>query len=478
MVSFLLIFHALLVIAFSIRILLRDDLSPPARLAWFVILNALPYLGSVGYFLFGEVDLGNRARKRHAEIFAEIHRLAKDFMGQQDQLQHDIEPPYQAAFSYAASINGFYPVTGNQAELMADCDETTRRMIADMDAAKDYIHILYYIWLNDNTGKAVAKALMRAAKRGVVCRVIADGLGSRAFTWSSSWRKMRKAGVQLAIALPINRPISTLLTSRLDLRNHRKITVIDGLVTYCGSRNCADPEFRVKKKYGPWVDIMLRLQGPIVAQNQLLFASDWMQATGQDCDVVLPLRTEGSNDGFPALVMGVGPTERRRAASHLFVSLFASAKHHLILSTPYFVPDQPTLEALCAAAYRGVDVRLIFPFKNDSWIVAAASHSFYHQLLEAGCKIYEHSPGLLHAKTLTIDGKVSLIGSSNVDQRSFDLNYENNILLQDNTLTQAIAQRQEEYISQSQRIKLMDVLAWSYPRRIWNNIIATIGPVL
>lgn len=478
MVSFLLIFHALLVVALSIRILLRDDLSPPARLAWFVVLNALPYFGSAGYFLFGEVDLGNRARKRHDKIFADIRRVATQFMGKAEELPQLIKTLYQPAFRYAASINGFYPVSGNRAELMADCDDTTARMIADMDAATSHIHVLYYIWLNDNTGQAIAEALMRATKRGVTCRVIVDGLGSRSLTWSKLWQKMKASGVQLAVALPINRPITTILTSRLDLRNHRKITIIDGDITYCGSRNCADPEFLIKKKYAPWIDIMLRLEGPIVAQNQLLFASDWMQATGQSCDVVKPLKADYVTEGFPALVMGVGPTERRRAAAHLFVSLFASAERSLILSTPYFVPDQTSLEALCAAAYRGVDVSLIFPAKNDSWIVAAASHSFYRQLLEAGCKIYEHGPGLLHAKTLTIDGLVSLIGSSNLDQRSFDLNYENNILLQDEALTAEIIQRQQYYLSQSKPIELSRVLNWSYSRRISNNIIATIGPVL
>lgn len=477
LVSFMLIFHALLVIAFSVRILLRDDLTPPARLAWFVVLNVLPYLGSVVYFLFGEVDIGNKARHRQEQIFAEISESAGQLKGQKEDLAA-IDRVYRPAFAYAASINQFQPVLGNRAELI-DNDAVIARMIADMDAAKDSIHVLYYIWLKDKTGQAVAEALMRAAQRGVKCRVIADGLGSRAFTWSKYWRRMRKAGVELAIALPISRPITTILTSRLDLRNHRKITVIDEQISYCGSRNCADAEFLVKKKYGPWIDVTLRFEGPVVAQNQLLFASDWMQATKQSFDVFMPVRQPKVHEnGFPALVMGVGPTERRRAAAHLFVSLFASAEHSLVLSTPYFVPDQTTLEALCAAAYRGVEVSLIFPAKNDSWIVAAASHSYYRQLLEAGCKIYEHSPGLLHAKTLTIDGLVSFTGSSNLDLRSFDLNYENNILLQDAKVTTAIEQQQQQYIQQSQRIRWPDVLTWSLPRRIWNNIIATIGPIL
>lgn len=469
--------HALLVFSFTIRILLRDDLSPPGRLAWFIMLNIFPYIGSSAYFLFGEIDIGNRARKRHDEIFADIKAKASQFMGKASNSEQLIERIYQPAFRYAGSINGFHPLDGNSAQLMANSDETLASIIADIDAARDHVHVLYYIWLTDNTGTALAEALIRAAQRGVTCRAIADGLGARKIIKSSLWQRMRRAGVKLAIALPYNNIIYTMVTSRIDLRNHRKITVIDSSITYCGSRNSADPEFLVKKKYGPWIDIMLRFEGPVVAQNQLLFASDWMQATGEPLEFI-PLAAKHIENGFPAQVMGVGPTERRGATPQLFSNLFACSEKTLTLTTPYFVPDATTLEALCAAAHRGVAVTLIFPKRNDSWIVAAASHSYYHRLLDAGCVIYEHRHGLLHAKTLTIDGKISLIGSSNLDLRSFDLNYENNLLLQDETITQAITERQQCYIDNADQVKLPEVLAWRYSRRIWNNVIATIGPVL
>ncbi|WP_306112664.1 MULTISPECIES: cardiolipin synthase [unclassified Roseovarius] len=475
--TIIVILHVLLVAAFTARILLRDDLSPPARLAWFIILNALPYFGSALYFVFGEIDLGNRANKRHREIFDEIRTKAADFMGNGQDVAKLIDPIYRPAFHYAGSINGFHPVDGNKAELMAHGGETRERLVADIDAATDHVHVLYYIWLDDDTGTAVAQALMRAARRGVTCRAMADGLGSRRLIKGALWREMKEAGVQLAVALSLENPVRTLLTSRIDLRNHRKITVIDGRITYCGSRNSADPEFLVKAKYAPWVDIMLRFEGPVVAQNQLLFASDWMQATDESLDQ-FNLIAEPIDGGFPAQVMGDGPTERRGATPQLFANLIACAQHDLTLSTPYFVPDATVFEALCAAAHRGVNVTLIFPKVNDSWVVAAASRSYYRRLLEAGCVIHEFEGGLLHAKTLTIDGRISLIGSSNLDLRSFDLNYENNILLQDADITRMISDRQQDYIARSSRTDLPTVLAWPYLKRIWNNVIATIGPVL
>lgn len=222
---------------------------------------------------------------------------------------------------------------------------------------------------------------------------------------------------------------------------------------------------------------MLRFTGPVVAQNQLLFASDWMQATGESLDAI-KLVSKPQNGGFAAQVMGVGPTERYGATPQLFANLIANAQNKLTISTPYFVPDTTLMDALCAAALRGVIVTLIYPRVNDSWIVAAASRSYYRKLLESGCIIHEFKDGLLHAKTLTIDKQVCMVGSTNLDLRSFGLNYENNILLQDERVTQAVYERQQNYISRCEQIMLPLVMAWPWHKRIWNNVIATVGPVL
>ncbi len=476
-VTFVVLAHFLIVTAFTIRILLRDDLVPTTRLAWFIVLMLLPYVGTLVYFLFGEVNLGKTADTRHTRIFDQIRKKASSAIGTDNVANTTIASPYRPAFHYAASINGFQTVAGNTAEVMQDAAHTRRRMIADIDGARDHVHVLYYIWLNDETGTEMGKALIRAAQRGVTCRAIADGMGSRAMIHSPLWREMKEAGVHLAIALPFRNVFRTMITSRLDLRNHRKITVIDGAIGYCGSQNCADPEFRVKPKYAPWVDIMLRFQGPVVAQNQLLFASDWMQATDASFDI-FTWDTTAHADGFAAVAMGDGPTERMGATPQLFATLINCARDHITLTTPYFVPDATVFEALCSAAHRGVRVTLIFPEKNDSWIVAAASRSYYKKLLSAGARIHEFKGGLLHAKTLTVDDGISLIGSSNLDLRSFDLNYENNILLQDSAITADIMTRQSHYLSQSDEVRLSDVLNWSYHNRIWNNVIATIGPIL
>lgn len=474
---FALTLHLLVVISLSLRILLREDLAATTRLAWFMVISVLPAAGLILYFLFGEVDLGHTASKRIASVTQKVHAIGRELQPTQNDPIQQLPDRFAAAFSYSQSINGFPPVSGNAIELMPDAKTARSRMIDDIDAAQEQVHVLYYIWLDDETGTRTAQALMRAAKRGVTVRAMADGLGSRLIVKSPLWAEMRAAGVELSVALPIKNLIATLLKSRLDLRNHRKITVIDGKITYCGSQNCADPEYRVKARYAPWVDIMLRVQGPVVDQNQLLFAGDWIAHSGGTLDEFL-LNSPRHDPGCIAQIMGDGPTERRLATPHLFSALMNAARESVTISTPYFVPNAIVLEAICAAAFRGVAVTMIFPKVNDSWVVAAASHSSYRRLLDAGVTIYEFEGGLLHAKTLTIDGEVSLIGSSNLDLRSFDLNFENNLLFYDRAITGDIISRQDDYIAQSERVTLADVRAWSPVRRIWNNAVATVGPIL
>jgi len=470
--------HTLFVIIFSIRILLRDDVSPAARLAWFLIMFFVPYIGVAIYLLFGEVSLGRTVHKRHDEIFSKLQKLAGPAMGSCDQnLEGSVEKEYQAAFR-AASVDGFETSLGNSAELLPDAETARSKLVEDIDNAQESIQVFYYIWLDDKTGKSVAQALIRAAKRGVVCHASIDGLGSRRFVHSKWWREMRAAGVNLSVALPLKWVVDTILFSRIDLRNHRKITVIDSRITWCGSQNCADSEFLVKAKYAPWVDIMLRFEGPIVAQCQLLFAADWMLNSGDHIPSFLKPTTAPLKSGFPAQLFADGPTDRRGATPQLFATLLTLARKEIVISTPYFVPNSTVLNAICAAALRGVDVTLIFPKRNDSWIVAAASRSYYRLLLKSGVKIFEFYNGLLHSKTLTIDKSLSFVGSTNLDLRSFDLNYENDILLRDDKITQAIFERQQDYITQSDRVTFDEVDSWRYGRRIWNNIVSTVGPVL
>ena len=309
--------------------------------------------------------------------------------------------------------------------------------------------------------------------------VLLDSGDSRAMIRSDVWRRMGGAGVRLAGALPIGNPLLRPLRGRIDLRNHRKILVIDDRVTYCGSQNCADPEFRVKAKYAPWVDAMMRFEGPVARQNQYLFACDWMErASDDDLADLIRRPLPRFEPGFTAQAFGTGPTVRYSAMPEMFEAVMYAARRELVATTPYYVPTEPMQEALCACARRGVETTIVFPARCDSFVVAAASRSCYAGLLDAGVRIHEYVGGLLHTKSVTIDGEATLIGSANMDRRSFELNYENNILLVDRATTAAMRERQDAYLASSRPVTREDVDAWSWPHRLWNNAIAMMGPVL
>lgn len=461
-----------------IRVLLKPHRDPRARLAWIVIIIALPIVGIITYLLFGETNIGTKRAKRMREVLAQISQPPLPPGVDSTNLAPQIPARYQHLFQVGYSISGFEPIGGNHATVLKDSNDVIDALVADIDAAQDHVHLLFYIWLTDNNGLKVAQALTRAAKRGVACRAMADDLGARAMIHSKHWRAMRANGVQLARALPIGNPILRMLGGRIDLRNHRKIVVIDDNITYCGSQNCADPEFRVKAKYAPWVDIMVRFEGPIARQNQHLFISDWMSHVNDDIRNLLRRPLPATRPGICTQVIGTGPTVRYSAMPEMFEALIYSARRSLVITTPYYVPDEPLQAALCASARRGVETIIIFPQRNDSRVVAAASRSYYSQLLTAGVKIYEYVGGLLHTKSLTLDGEISLIGSANMDRRSFELNYENNILAYDSELAQQIRQRQQHYINSSVRVDPNEVANWPRHRRLINNTIAMLGPIL
>lgn len=465
--------HVLVVAAAAAHILLRPHRQPESRAAWLILVLTLPYVGALVYLFVGQTNVG---RKRVERLRAAFRDLPSPETAPGSV---PVKPDnHKALFAVGLSISGYAPVGGNSARLMENSNAAIDAMVADIDAATDHVHLLFYIWLADRNGTKVAEAVQRAARRGVACRVLVDDLGSRDLVRGPLWRAMAAAGVEARRALVIGNPLLRAITGRIDLRNHRKIAVIDNRITYCGSQNCADPEFLPKAKFAPWVDVLVRFEGPIVRQNQHLFASDWMGNGGGDVAPLLRQPMEAARPGFTAQVVATGPTFRNSAMPEMFETLIYTAKRSLFITTPYYVPDAAMQAALCACANRGVETTIVFPARNDDFAVAAASRSYYPDLLHAGVNIFEYEAGLLHAKTLTMDGQISLIGSANMDRRSFDLNYENNILVDDEGLTAILYARQQDYLTKCRRILPREVETWTIWRRLWNNALAIVGPVL
>lgn len=472
----LLVLHVVVVAAVIARVLLRPHRDPASRIAWVVVILALPVVGIAGYLLLGETNIGRRRVERLRAVLAALPDPGS--VAGPPATDSELPPRHLPLFAVGRSISGYAPVGGNSAALMADSNATIDALVADIDAASAHVHLLFYIWLPDGNGTRVAEALCRAAARGVACRAMVDDLGSRLLLKSPLWTTMERAGVRLGRALPVGNPLLRVLRGRIDLRNHRKIVVIDSRVTYCGSQNCADPEFRIKAAYAPWVDAVMRLEGPVARQFQHLFASDWMTYGGDDIAALLAEPLAPASGGVVAQAIASGPTVRFSAMPEMFQSLMYAAREELVATTPYYVPDDAMQAALCACAWRGVATTLILPARNDSRAVAAASRSYYASLLAAGVRLFEYEGGLLHTKSVTVDGAVTLIGSANMDRRSFELNYENTLLISDPAVTAAMRERQREYLARSRPVTAAEVAAWPIGRQLWNNAVATLAPVL
>ena len=466
--------HLVAAALFSLRVLLRPRMEPSVRLVWIMLIESVPVVGIAAYLLFGEV----RMRR------AEVHKMA-DFrdrltgMWQRSPQQVDDPPPIaQPVVAANHSVGGMFAVGGNRLSLLPEDDSAIDQMVAAMDQASDHIHLLFYIWLPDISGGKVADAIARAAQRGVACRVIVDALGSRGFVRSPHWRAMKDAGADCVTAFPWGMPLISMLFQRLDLRNHRKIVVIDNGRAFTGSRNCSDMAFAAKPRFAPWVDVLAEVRGPVVRQLQATFLGDWMAYTGRDLGEMLVMVPPVDDPGAVAQVVATGPDRRAGSISDCIATMIHAARERIIITTPYYVPDAALDSAIRSAARRGVEVTMILPARNDSLIVAATSQGFYYGLLDAGVRLMLFQGGLLHSKLLTVDGKMVMIGSANLDRRSFELNYEISMLVVDAAFCAALDERQETYIARSLPITQPEVRGWSRLRRIRNNALALASPLL
>lgn len=465
----------ILTIATLLRALTRASRTPASRVAWVAVILFLPLIGILAYIFLGETSIG-RERYKRLRAAEERLQLPDDSPHAPSGLSLDDE----SLFDLISSINGFAPVKGNAVTLAKDSDVAIDELVADINNAKETVHISFYIWLDDHNGGKVADAVAAAAQRGVACRIMVDALGSRAFIKSKRWTQMNDAGAHLAVALNDIHRAGNFAVGRVDLRNHRKIVVIDNQISYVGSQNCADPAFSPKPKYAPWVDIFLRCEGPIVRQEQWLFLTGWESETQEKLaeDYTRTPQVAQRSEGLVAAMFGTGPSSRAGAMSEVFVATMYAARKELTISTPYFVPDSAMIAALCAAPRRGVKTTLVLPAHNDSWFVGAAAKSDYEALLEAGVELYEYPLGLLHSKTLTADGHVTLIGSANMDRRSLELNYENNMLAVGEDITGLIRARQQDYIDASAPVDISRVEGESFWRRLVQNAVAMLAPIL
>ncbi|WP_241232730.1 cardiolipin synthase [Paracoccus haematequi] len=472
--SFLVILHTTVTLALIARVLIRPRLDPSVRLAWIMVIEAVPLVGILAYVLFGEVRMNQAEVQRMADVRDRLTNLRVP------NPAVIAEPPdyAQPVVAANAAVGGMSALSGNRIHLLEESDGAIDRLIDAIDRARDHVHILFYIWLPDHSGQKVADAVARAAQRGVECRVIVDALGSRLLVRSPLWTRMQEAGAECVTAFPWGLPFISVLFRRLDLRNHRKILVVDNAVAFSGSRNCADMAFAIKPRFAPWVDILMSVEGPVVRQFQSVFLGDWMSYTGKDLGDMLQPVAPVADPGEVAQVIPTGPDRRQGSISDCLAGMLHAARDRVVITTPYYVPDVALDAAIRAAARRGVEVTMILPGRNDSLVVGATSQGFYYGLLSAGARIMLFQDGLLHSKILTVDGRMGMVGSANLDRRSFELNYEVNMAVFDHEFVGELDARQDSYAERSREITLEEVRNWSILRRLRNNLLALASPLL
>ncbi len=440
--------------------------SPAAARGWLLLIFFLPWPGLVLYAIFGRAYLPRQRLDMQIAVSRFVRELQPRILADALVSQPDLPPAFTPAITLAHQLADFATCRGNEVELLTDYDACIAQMLADIDGARHHVHLLYYIFRDDVTGRRVIDALIAATARGVRCRVLADGYGSF-FAFRRLAPLFRASGIEAVLVMPPR--VWGRKAVRLDLRNHRKITVIDGHIGYVGSQNIVNPD---ANRGLTNEELVARLTGPVVRQLQGVFLADRFYETERlPDDPPEQLLPEGQYPGGAmAQVMPSGPGYHHGNIQQVMVALMHAAAQRVVLTTPYFVPDEPFLLAMKMAAERGVAVHLVVSRHSNKPIVHLAQQSMYEELLDAGAHIHLYHGNFLHAKHATIDDDVAVIGSSNLDIRSFALNNEVSVLVYDRAVVAKLRAVQERYFRDAVEV---DALQWrrrSVAARVVQNI--------
>ncbi|MGD8989530.1 MAG: cardiolipin synthase [Syntrophobacterales bacterium] len=448
--SFMAVAHVLIIIGVSIRII-KVRLPVATSLAWLILIFFLPFVGAVLYLVFAEKGLGRKRTARAKAIQARYDNWLRNVPPEIRSDPQGLSPEAEALSRLTENSISIPGMSGNRLELLDAAEPILRSIISDIDSANRFCHLEFYIWHEGGMADEVGEALMRAAGRGVTCRVLLDAIGSGRFLKAGMLKRLKTSGVEVAIALPVS-PLSVFQV-RPDLRLHRKIVVIDDVVGYTGSFNLVDPRFfKQDAGVGEWVDAMVRIEGPGVLALNTLFRWDWELETNRDLSSLAERGDPAANlqpGTANVQVIPSGPGGTGASIYQLLLLSIYSSQRELAITTPYFVPDGAVTTALLTAAKRGVKVTVIMPERNDSRLVHYTCRSYFDDMLTAGIHIFGFKGGLLHTKSVVVDREVALFGSVNLDVRSFWLDFEVTLCVYDPDFSERLLALQDKYIRES-----------------------------
>jgi cardiolipin synthase len=442
---------------------------PSSGMAWLLLILVIPLLGWVIFLVLGRTHLERKRGEQQAEVNAKVAErtvhlptLEGNFPG----------PQYVESVATLNRNLGAQPAMGgNRVDLFPGYSDSIAAMTAAIDHASDWVHVEFYITAWDEETGGFYEALARAVKRGVTVRLLFDHLGSRGILGYKEFKqRLDESGIEWHPMLPI-----APLKRRPDLRNHRKILVVDGEVAFTGSQNLIEPGYNkpANHKAGrKWVELVARVEGPTVSALNLLFATDWYSETGVKLAEELGTVPPMAAGEIEAQVIPSGPGFVSENNLRAFTTLIYSAQRRLSITSPYFVPDESLLYAVTTAAQRGVNVELFVSEEGDQFMVYHAQCSYYEALLRAGVRIYLYpAPAVLHAKFFSIDEDVAVLGSSNMDMRSFGLNYEVSLMLLGPEVAADMSKVQDSYRAMSKELTLEDWLTRSRGSSYMDNVM-------
>ncbi|TCM20841.1 cardiolipin synthetase 2 [Novosphingobium sp. PhB165] len=449
------------VIRLAMVVILPMRRSPEAARSWLLFVLFLPVPALILYRFIGRAQFPAWRQARFADDQPFRQQVARDLAADGTE-QSEIQ-------QLAETLGGFPACAGNSARLLSNYDGTIAAMIEAIDAATIRIRLQTYIFADDRTGKAVVEALARARERGVPVHVLVDALGSR--PWAKrSMALLRQAGVEARLVLPVR--FAPLRRARTDLRNHRKLCLVDGRIVFVGSQNIVNRDFK------PGIvndELVARVEGPVVAAFDAMFASDWYLETGERLDA-LPIPAPPGSSVHQA--MPSGPDFGTTGYERLLVELVHRARREVTIVSPYLIPDQALITAVKNAAARSVSVNLVVSQVVDQRLVSYAQRSYYQELLEAGARLHGYRRHLLHAKSVAIDDTIAVVGSSNVDMRSFALNAEISLILHGADAVAPMLEILRGYLECSDELTLPEWRARPQTSRLLENLARLVSPLL
>lgn len=424
--------------------------KPTAAMAWLLAIFLIPYIGVLLFLLIGNFRLPKKRREAQRKVDAII---AERVAGRTEPTEAATWPRwFQRVVQQNLALTALPAVGGNSATLLPDYQGSIDAMAAEIDTATSFVHVEFFIVAWDDTTRGFFAAMERAVARGVSVRLLADHIATRKIPGSKeTFAELDRIGVKWEWMLPVM-PLKGKY-QRPDLRNHRKIVVVDGRVAFMGSQNLIDRTYDSKKNIArglKWQELMTRLEGPVVTTVNAVFLTDWMVETGELLDgenvPASAQKRDTSPDALVCQVVPSGPSYPTENNLRMFLSLIYGATEKVIITSPYFVPDEAMVYAITTACQRGLDVQLFVSEKADQWLVGHAQRSYYSDLLEAGVRIFQYpEPFILHAKHMSIDDDIAFIGSSNMDIRSFSLNAESSLLVRGTSFVSAMRAVEQDY---------------------------------